>query len=260
MNRESSGKYRLTMDMNKHLSIAMFLLGACLALGFVYGMGKVSNAVAEFKRTNAIRVKGYAERRLTSDTAAWGCSVTVRDRDLQSAYARMKKDVESCRQRLMALGMADKELSLGPVSTQILYKRDAKGESVTNEIDYYVLTQCMGVLSRDVNKVARASTEVTDLIAQGVEVRSDKPAFTSSQIEKLKLELLAEATQNGRERATVLAERSRGKVGNLIAANQGVFQIVPVDSTEVSDSGAYDTTTIEKTIKAVVTIEFAVGQ
>ena len=246
--------------MNKHLSIAMFLLGACLALGFAYGMGKVSNAVAEFKRSNSIRVKGYAERRLTSDTATWECTVTVRDRELQAGYARLKKDVDACRQRLTGLGIAEKEVAAGPVSTEIRYKRDAKGEYVTNEVEYYVLTQGMGVLSRDVNKVDRASKEITDLMAQGVEIRSEKPAFTSSQIEKLKLELLAEATQNGRERATVLAEKSRGKVGELIAANQGVFQIVPVDSTEVSDSGAYDTTTIEKTIKAVVTLEFATGR
>ena len=90
--------------MNKHLSIAMFLLGACLALGFVYGMGKVSNAVAQFKRSNAIRVKGYAERQIKSDTAAWSCTVTVRERELQAGYGRLKRDIEACRQKLLRSG------------------------------------------------------------------------------------------------------------------------------------------------------------
>ncbi len=245
--------------MNKHLSIAMFLLGACLALGFVYGMGRISNAVAEFKRPNAIRVKGYAERRIISDTAAWECVVTARDRELQTGYARIKRDVEACRKRLLALGAVETELVSGPIATDILYKRDAKGEP-TNEIEFYRLTQTLSVFTRDVRKADRLSKEVTDLIAEGIEVRSERPAFTSSEIEKLKLQLLAEATENGRHRAAALAERGRGRVGDLIAASQGVFQIVPVDSTEVSDYGAYDTTTIEKSVKAVVTLEYAVAK
>jgi hypothetical protein len=237
----------------------MFLLGACLALGFVYGMGKVSNAVAEFKRTNAIRVKGYAERRITSDTATWSCTVTVREGQLQPGYSRIKDDVEACKQKLTALGLADDELNVGPIQSSIRYKRGEKGQD-TNEVEYYVLTQSMSVGSKNVGMVDQVSKEITELIAKGIEVRSEKVAFTSSQIEKVKLELLAEATQNGWQRAEVLAERSKGKAGALISANQGVFQIVPVDSTEVSDEGAYDTSTIEKAIKAVVTLEFAVAR
>lgn len=243
--------------MNKHLSIAMFLLGACLALGFVYGMGKVSHAVAEFKQPHSIRVKGYAERQITSDTATWNCTVTVREGQLQTGYARIKQDVEACKQQLKALGVTEGELNVGPIQSDIRYKRSEKGQD-TNEVDYYNLTQSMDVGSKDVHKVDRVSKEITELIAKGIEVRSEKVAFTDSQIEKVKLELLAETTQNGWQRAEVLAERSKGKVGALISANQGVFQIVPVDSTEVSGEGVYDTSTIEKAIKAVVTLEFAV--
>jgi hypothetical protein len=248
--------------VNKHLSIAMFLLGACLALGFVYGMGKVSNAVAQFKQSNAIRVKGYAERRLQSDSAAWSCSVTVRDHELQSGYARIKKDVEACRKQVLSLGVTESELSLSPIETEIKYKGKAKDgapdATPTNEIDYYILTQRIHVASQDVGKTDRVSKEVTDLIAAGIEVRSDPVAFTCSQIEKVKLEMLAEAAQNARERAAALAERSNGTVGPLISADQGVFQIVPLQSTEVSGEGIYDTSTIQKTIKSVVTMEFAV--
>ena len=71
--------------------------------------------------------------------------------------------------------------------------------------------------------------------------------------------MIAEAAQNGRERAAALAGRSNRNVGRLISADQGVFQIVPVNSTEVSGEGIYDIFTIQKTIKAVVTLEFAVN-
>lgn len=237
----------------------MFLLGACLALGFVYGMGKVSRAVVEFKRDNCIRVKGYAERKMTSDMASWNCSVVIRDPQLQAGHARLKKDAEACREALVALGIAEGELAMGPADVFICNKRTENGQE-TNEIDYYNLRQDISVRSGDVAKVDRAAKRITDLIAQGIEVRSGSVSFTCSQIEKAKLELIAEATQNGRERAAALAGQSGGKVGPLISANQGVFQIVPVDSTEVSDYGEYDTSTIEKTMKAVVTLEFAVAR
>jgi hypothetical protein len=250
--------------VNKHLSIAMFLLGACLALGYGYGMGKVATAVAQFKRSNTICVKGYAERRITSDTAAWSCTVTVRERELHDGYSRLKRDVEACRKQALALGLAENEMSVGPIQTEVIHKRtkgliDA-GAQETPEIDHYELRQSIGVASGDVAKADRLSKEITDLISAGVEVRSGAVEFTCSQLDKVKLEMIAEAARNGRERAAALAGRDNGTVGPLVSADQGVFQIVPVDSTEVSSVGVYDTRTIEKTIKAVVTMQFAVGK
>jgi len=60
------------------------------------------------------------------------------------------------------------------------------------------------------------------------------------------------------ERAKTLADNSQGQVGALTSASQGVFQITPVDSTQVTDYGTYDTTTITKNVKAVVTLEFRI--
>jgi hypothetical protein len=44
----------------------------------------------------------------------------------------------------------------------------------------------------------------------------------------------------------------------LRSANQGVFQITAPYSTEVSDWGQYDVNSIEKVVKAVVTIDYSV--
>jgi len=250
--------------VNKHLSIAMFLLGACLALGFVYGMGKISNAVAHFKRPEAICVKGYAERNITSDTAQWNCCVTVRERELQAGYARLKEQMEACNKKVLNAGLPEKEIAVGAIETTVVHKRSKgptePGTQETTEIDHYELIQSLGVASKDVAKVDQLSKGITDLIAEGIEVRSQPVQFTCSQLEKVKLEMIAEAARDGKERAAILAERSNGNVGPLISADQGVFQIVPVNSTEVSSEGIYNTETIEKTIKAVVTMQFAVGK
>jgi hypothetical protein len=54
--------------------------------------------------------------------------------------------------------------------------------------------------------------------------------------------------------------RSGGKVGGLSSASQGVFQITAVNSTDTSDYGVYDTSTIEKSVKCVVTVEFKIAK
>jgi hypothetical protein len=59
-------------------------------------------------------------------------------------------------------------------------------------------------------------------------------------------------------RAEELAKNSGSEVGTLKYASQGVFQITPVNSTDVSDYGIYDTSTVDKSIKAVVTIEYSI--
>ena len=72
------------------------------------------------------------------------------------------------------------------------------------------------------------------------------------------MELLAEATSDGYKRAHLMADNSGGKVGKLVEANQGIFQITEPDSTAVSSYGIYDTSTIEKEIKAVVTLKYLI--
>jgi len=82
--------------------------------------------------------------------------------------------------------------------------------------------------------------------------------FYVSTLPVTKLELLAKATDDAYRWAVVLAENSRGRVGALISAWQGVLQITARYSTDTSGYGVYDTATIEKTAKAVVTLEYAI--
>lgn len=114
--------------------------------------------------------------------------------------------------------------------------------------------------SSKVNLIDKVSKDVTELIKDGMQIVSFPPEYVNVEIEDIKMKLLGKATANGYERACILAKNSNGKVGALNSASQGVFQITPLHSTEVSDSGQYDTSTIEKTVKAVVTLEFTIDK
>jgi hypothetical protein len=119
------------------------------------------------------------------------------------------------------------------------------------------VTQRVTVISSDVRRVLELSRAATALLRDGVQIDSGAPQFTIADPDSIKLKLIEVATRNGLERATTIATGCNAVVGKLMSASQGVFQIVARDSTEVSDYGSYDTSSIDKTVKAVVTLDFA---
>lgn len=78
-------------------------------------------------------------------------------------------------------------------------------------------------------------------------------AFASQSVAKAII-----TSRSAMERAETLARGSGSSVGALISANQGVIQVVERGTTGSSDYGEYDTRTIEKTLRAVVSLEYAV--
>lgn len=237
--------------------LAMFLLGATLALGFTLSSYILSNALARIRHEHTIKVKGVAETTVESDSARWKAIYTVRNPVLANGYAELESKQQLVQTFFDQAKVPAEECTFSSVTLRTENKRDAQGFP-TSELETYLLSQAVEVTSRDVQRIDAVSKTITQLIKEGVEIESQPPQFVYSSVEQIKLDLLAKATQNAYERARTLAENSHGRVGRLSSASQGVFQITPVDSTEVTDYGSYDTTTIRKNVKAVVTLEFQI--
>jgi hypothetical protein len=237
--------------------LAFFLLGATLALGFTVSAHLISSALVRMRQEHTIRVKGFAEQKVTSDIGTWQGTFTVQATAVQDASAALAAAREKISVFLTTLKVPSSEVTFSAISTHQIMARDAKGQP-TNDIQYYALSQTVTVTSRDVQRIAALSLRATDLINQDVILESGAPQYVFTGLEKLKLDLLAQATRNGFTRAHALADNSGSRVGPLAAAEQGVFQITAPYSTDVSDSGAYDTSTIEKSVKAVITLEYVV--
>lgn len=247
--------------MNQYVSsmsgsrLAMFLLGATLALGFTYSAHLMSSAIVSFKHQNNIKVKGIAEKAISSDSARWSATWTKRSTTLKEGYTELEIQRDVVKKFLTDAKVPESDCTYSAVSTETVFRKDENGRT-SNEVFGYVLNQSVEIKSKDVRLVESVSKSITELIKEGIEIQSHRPEFIFTGLEQLKLELLGNATKNAYDRAKALAENSRGKVGALNSASQGVFQITPVDSTDVSDGGEYDTTTIEKKVKAVVTLEY----
>jgi hypothetical protein len=122
----------------------------------------------------------------------------------------------------------------------------------------YHLAQTVTVESDDVQKVTALAKRSNELLAQGALISSTNLEYFYSKLPELRIAMLAEATSDAQARAKKIAESAGSVLGGLKSAAQGVFQLTAVNSTDVSDYGMYDTSSIEKQITAVVRASFGV--
>jgi len=232
-------------------------LGVAVATGLVLSAAIFSCARLEAGRQDqTLEVKGFAERPITSDFAIWRGRVTGRATALAAAHSRLVRDREALEAVLRDEGFSEEAITVQPAEQQALYELNEHGQ-MTNRIEGYALHQEVMVASADVDRVVSAAGRASDLGRDGIEITSSRPEFIYRGLGELKIAMLAEATADARARAETLAEAGGGSLGSLVHARQGVFQITPAHSTDVSDYGRNDTTTRDKSIKAVVTVRYA---
>jgi hypothetical protein len=235
----------------------LIVVALVLAAGLIISTWVVSGALIRTRGNETITVKGYAEQPIVSDLATWTGSFSVEAAQLVGGYSQLQDDSVTVRGFLLSLGVPAESIKFSSVRTEPLHRRDANGRA-TNDIERYRLSRTISLQSSDLALVQTVAARSTELIQDGVEFSSDQPQFFYTRLEDRKINMLGEAMRNAMDRARALATNSGASVGRLIHASQGVFQITPPNTTDVSDSGYNDTSTVDKIIKAVITAEFAI--
>ena len=240
-------------------SSQVVILGGCIAVATIGSSVILSSAFLKFQKATheVITVTGSANKPITSDYVVWSASFDVRDADLSRGYKRLGSDLAKVKEYLQAKGIKTDELTIPQVGTQQLYKKDNRGND-TNELIDYRLIQSIEVHSTDVTNVTAISRAITELIDQGVQLNSGAPQYHYRKLDELKLEMLAHATENAKQRAANMANATGNHIGVIRSAKMGVFQIAPVNSTDVTDYGMNDTSSLDKKVTAVVAATFAI--
>jgi uncharacterized protein len=206
---------------------------------------------------NEIEVTGSFKKQVRSDYAVWKSAIAIQGPDLQGASAAVTADVQRLRQFLRTSGIADSSISNKPLETEAIYRTAENGAS-TNDLLGYKVTQRIEVRSADVARITTLSQRAGELIAQGVPLGSSSVDYLYTQLERVRGEMLADATRDAKRRAEAIAQAAGADVGGVRGARMGVFQVTPRNSTEVSDYGMNDTSSLDKDVTAVVRITFAV--
>lgn len=233
-------------------------LGLSLAVGMVVSAWLLGGTIRELKLADdTITVKGYAEVGVTADTGVWRGKLVARGLTLEDAYRELELGVQRFLEFAGEQGLDVTLIEVQPANSFVNHPV-INGQMQTGQIESYTLERHFSYTSSEVVRIGEIARASADLLRRGVDIQTWQPEYYVSAIEEVKLDLLAQATSNARERAARLAESSGVKVGRLRSARQGVFQITPPNSIDVSDYGMYDTQTIDKSAKAVVTATYAI--
>jgi hypothetical protein len=242
---------KVTIERNKGIVIIAAAIILAIALGG--GLMKVGAGFAS-RASDGITVTGSAKVEATADNAVWTLSVAQSSPTVSTAVSKVADGVEALSDYLIKGGIADNQITLGAVSTYA-NEEYVNGNS-TGRILSYRANRDVTVRTTDVQLVSSLSQSIGDLLQTGVPVNNYGPQYYISTLSELRPKLLGRAMQDARVRAEAITKAAGGSVGAVINVKSGPFQVTTPDSTQAADYGAYDTSTIEKTVTSTVSVTF----
>jgi len=241
----------ITVERRKAVTIIVSAVIIALALGV--GLTKVGTGFAT-RAGNGITVTGSAKTSAVADNAVWTLSVSLSSPTVGAAVKKVDADVAALSSYLTQGGIAADALTLGAVST-FANEEYVNGNS-TGRILSYRASRDVTVRTKDVQLVSKLSQGIGTLLVTGINVNNYGPQYYISNLPELRPELMSEAMKDAKLRAESLTKAVGGSLGSLVNVKAGPIQITTPDSTMTADFGAYDTSTINKTVSATVSVTF----
>jgi hypothetical protein len=242
---------------NNLVAPGIFIAVAIVLFAFILQIvaGKIAN------KDQSITVTGTTEREVKADTAKWTLSVSERaygDGAGLSASRIASKSIDTVKAYLIKNGIQENQITVQTSNLSPICELSPQGyENCSVGVKGQIANQNLVVDSGDVDKVkdlsGRAAIEIT-----GINLNNNYVEYYYNKLKDIRVDMLAEATKNARERADAVAKAGGARVGNITSLSSGVFQVTQKNSVNVDDYGAYDTTSIDKKITATVKVNFSV--
>lgn len=198
-----------------------------IALGLI-GLGlAVKGGIDNFAfRDRVVQVRGLAERTVKANSVTWPVQFSITGNDLPSLYAKCTEQNNILLKFLMSNGIPRSAISVNPpalddVSSNVWANSDVKFK--------YKITSTMTVLTGEVDKVRELLNRQGELLNEGIAFNNSEITYDYTDLNKIKPEMIAEATKNAREAAKQFSTDSDSKIGKIKSAEQGYFSIEDTD-------------------------------
>lgn len=227
-------------------------LGLLIAIGLIVSTKMVATTISK----NVISVTGSAYEIVKSDSGTLNFDINVKRISKQEAYSAAQEQI-----KIVQKYLADKQIKnieIKTVNGYYTYKRNPKTGEYTDIPDMYNLSQPITISSDNVELIKTISNDITGLINKGVDINVYAPSYDYSKLGDLKVTLLEKASKDAKARAASMLKPTHNSVGKIQSVRMGVYQITPVDSTNVSDMGINDTSSIDKKVTAVANVSFKI--
>ena len=189
--------------------------------------------------------------------SAWG-------QDYAGALANGKNDFKALQQFVASKGFSISSQNVTPISVEPYNEDyvDEQGQTRTRQ-NGYKATQTLSISSQELNKITNMLAQVQNYRISHESVTFEKPQYLLNDLEKIKHDLIAKATDDANKRAEEFAKTGHAKVGVMRSASQGSFNILDAHNPDTDDSdygGTYDKDGVDKLVRLVVTIDYAIEQ
>jgi hypothetical protein len=231
-----------------------------LAIGIAIAGLLIGGGFAKSREDRYVTVKGISERDVSADLAIWPLRIVAADNDLARANATVQKSLTTIRDFLASNQVDISQLQLQDFSVTDAQTNQFSGNNTAGA--RFVIKQTVVVRSTRPDLIRAASQKVSDLVSNGVvlssggEYGNGGPTFVFTGLNKLKPQMIGEATARARESAEQFARDSHSSIGGIRRASQGVFEILPRDQAE----GITEASQIMKTVRVVTTIDYALSR
>lgn len=232
------------------------LLGLiALAVGVVITGIVVANAIRDVKRArDTIRVTGSAREPISADLAHWSIAVSETARQSREAVRLLATDEKVVSNYLRTHGLPEGAVATPPVaiiqSTLLVAPRQ--------RVPAIRLVQRFRISSRDVDKVENVAASTGELLNEGIPISTGDISYLATNLTQARYRALTKAIADAKRRAERIVQGIGGHLGSVKNADLGVYQVVPRNSTAISDYGINDTSSRDKDVYAVVSVTFRV--
>ncbi|SDG27105.1 hypothetical protein SAMN05216518_12447 [Bacteroidales bacterium KHT7] len=229
------------------------LPSAVIALGIVILGFTVRSGIVTFKdRDRIVSVKGLSEREVKADKVIWPLVYKDLGNDPAEMYRQLEKKNQKIVTFLKSGGLTDSEISVNP-PTIVDRQADNYGNEIMNF--RYKATSVITVTSPNVDKVRALMNRQAELMKQDIAIvgeeygGSNSPSYEFTGLNKIKPEMVEEATKNARITAEKFASDSGSELGDIRSASQGQFSIESRDASTPFMKKVRVVTTLEYTLK-----------
>ena len=241
---------------NNRFTAGGVLLGLGISAGLILSSMQITRVWLQIADSQVIVATGSARLNVTSDLAIWSANYSVECATMVEAQKKLKEYNQKVTAFFDSHKITNAEISA--ITIQRLKTQDAQfaqGESERKGMGYH-LQQNVRFQSGDIRQVMDLQRQSVSLVEDGVELNDMGIEFLYTKTAEAKIEMLAEATRDARQRAEQIASQGGRKIKYLKSARMGVFQVTAITSSETTSEGLNDTVSKDKSIRAVVSANF----
>jgi len=235
------------------------LAGLLLSIGMI-ATGYIASEAAKNISSSGryVTVKGLSEREVIADVASWRIPFRATNENRETAM----NDALSAQDKIIAFassnGFESTETRPEPFSITAQKNQRQLQNGYYEHYTIYTVAGAIRIRSKNVTGIQDLTTKTADLLRQGIFIGEEYGSMPSAEynylsINKIKPEMIAEATRNARAAAQKFAEDSGQSVESIKTASQGAVQII------ARDGGYSEETELHKKVRVVSTVTYFLG-